>query len=71
MYKNSSSWHHVLSSKCVGQTVGASESFLFLGFVCPFVPVQRGGFWMLLMRECVGVGGGVYRFRGRESCGNM
>jgi hypothetical protein len=42
------------------------------GFCLSFCTlVHQGGFWMMLMRECVGMGGGIYRFRGKESCGNM
>lgn len=38
MYKNSRIRYHLLSSKYMGQTVGTSKDFLFLGFVCPFGP---------------------------------
>lgn len=45
MYKNSRTRHHLLSSKCVVRTVGASKNFFFLGFVSPFVPCSSR--WLL------------------------
>lgn len=45
MGKNSRTRYHMLSSRYVGQTVGTSENFLFLGFVCPLVPCSAR--WLL------------------------
>ena len=49
MYKNSRTRHSLSSPQCVVQTVGAPESFLFLGFVCPvcalFISVASGCCW--------------------------
>lgn len=70
MHKNSRTRHSLSSPQC-GADSGCTRELSLPGFCLPCsCPAHQCGFWLLLMRECVEVGGGVYRFRGRGSCGN-